>query len=896
MQKVVVTGSNIKRISSETASPVTVIRREEIQATGASTVRGVLDTMTSFDTHTLKDDGESNSFASGASGAAMRGLGKGATLVLVNGRRISNYAFADSGKETFVNVDSIPTDIVERIEVLKDGASAIYGSDAMAGVINIITRKSYQGIGLSASYKQGLSPQIGKQPLVGVIAGYGDLEKDRFNVFANLEGYKRKGYRLNEVIGEYPGWHKEFVSPAFGNPSLYSYPGNLNEAAKTGVGAHAKIRQAVASCPAERVNSGGLCSSDLNGLNQRSDGAERVNFFSGARLKISDTMQAFAELSYSKTRTDYLSLPFAMAAGSNWTWFDGKAKRSQTVVKPQLAVGNPANPYSFPVGIDYRFMDDLGMWAAPTEATQYRAMAGLEGTVGTWDWQVAAGRTGGTGESNDRAAHRQRLPAAVASGAYKIGGPNSPELLASMFPETGTDAKLSQNFIDAKISGELMALAGGPLSLAVGGELRQEKMRITSSDNIMNAEIINRGSLLIDGSRNLSAMFMELNAPVLKSLELNGALRYDKAPGFSGHVSPKFGARWTVTPEVMFRGTVAGGFRAPNIPETLGQVGITGFFNNTLDPKRCATATAIRNALKTGDINDKNDATTAYNSGCLAAVPAMISANPALKPETSTSMTLGMVLEPIKNISLAIDYFKIERKNEIAYRDVPYVLAREGQPGYADKLVRDNITVTDRRFADRANALQPGANLKWDVGSIQSLLLSYENFGKTESSGIDVDIAGRFGDSSTGKITVGLATTIALKLRSWDIDADAYRPNTVGLYEVPRVTSVLSAAWSKGPWTTGMRVNYVAGTALNRDETDDETWSVAGCSASITTTLPCRIRSDVTTDMNFAYSGFKNLRLSANINNVFDQAKPINLRDGYAMRPRTLKVGAEYTF
>ncbi|WP_317201130.1 TonB-dependent receptor plug domain-containing protein [Janthinobacterium sp.] len=381
IQKVVVTGSNIKRIASETASPVTVIRREEIQATGASTVRDVLDTLTAFDTTALKDDGGRTGFAAGASGASMRGLGKGATLVLVNGRRISNFAFADGGKETFVNVDSIPTDIIDRIEVLKDGASAIYGSDAMAGVINIITRKGYQGIGLSASYKQGVSPQIGKQPLVGVIAGYGDLEKDRFNVFANLEAYKRKGYSQADVMNEYPGWHKEFVVPSFGNVSFTSFPGNINEPAQGGANPHPKIRQAVASCPADRVQ-GGLCANDLNGLINSSDGAERLNFFSGARLKISDTLQAFGEFSYSKTRTDYRSLPFGMAAGSPWTWFDGNAKKSQNVTKPKLAVGNPANPFNYPVGIDYRFMDDDSMWSAPSEASQYRAMAGLEGTFG----------------------------------------------------------------------------------------------------------------------------------------------------------------------------------------------------------------------------------------------------------------------------------------------------------------------------------------------------------------------------------------------------------------------------------------------------------------------------------------------------------------------------------
>ena len=818
--------------------------------------------------------------------------------MLLNGRRVSNYAFADGGQQTFVNVDAIPADVIERVEVLKDGASAIYGSDAMAGVINIITRKTYQGVGLSAKYQQGVSPQIGKQPTVGLIVGYGDLEKDRFNVFANLEGYQRKGYMQSEVLNEYPTWHKQYFSPAFGDASLYSFPGNLNQAAvKTGPGAHPAIREAVKSCPADRISSGGLCTNDLNGLTQRSDPADRLNFYSGARLKVNQDIQAFAEVSYSKTRTEYLSARYAMAAGSPWSWFDGNKKTSQVVQKPLLGVGNVANPYSYPVGIDYRFMDEGIDWSASSEATQYRVMAGLEGSSGKWEWQVAAGRTGADADSVGRAPHRDAMPAAVASGEYKLGGPNSPELLNRMFPSIGTNAKVSQNFIDAKISGELMELAGGPLSIAVGGELRQEKMYIKSSDNIMNAEMIERGSLWIDGDRKLSAMFVELNAPVLKNLELNGALRYDKAPGFSGHVSPKLGARFTVTPTLMLRGTVAGGFRAPNIPETLGKVGLTAFQNNTLDPKRCDTATQIRDILKGGNANDKSDATTAYNSGCLVGAPVMISSNPQLKPETSTSFTLGLVAEPIKNISFAIDYFKIERKDEINTRDTAYVLAREDQAGYADKIARNPVSDTDRRFADRANVLKPGANVAWGAGTLQSMLFSYENFGKTESSGVDVDITGRFGDSSTGKITAGLTTTFGLTLRNWDIEANTYRPNTIGLRNAPRVVSVLSLAWSKGPWVAGTRVNYKSHTALNNDETDDSTWSQAGCQARLKPTdVPCDLGSDVRTDFNLAYTGFKNLRLSTNLNNAFDQQKPINLRDGYTLRPRTLKVAAEYTF
>ena len=893
--RVIITGSNIKRIDGETASPVTILRREDIKATGANTVRQVLDTLTSFDSGTLRDDGSSTSFARGASGASMRGLGKGATLVLVNGRRVSNYAFADGGKDVFVNVDSIPADAVERVEVLKDGASAIYGSDAMSGVINIITRTTYQGLRLSASVERPENVTFGGQDTVGLVGGLGDLERDGYNIYANLEGYKRHGYRQSAIISVFPAWHKQFVNPAFGDPSLFSFPGNINEPKAA---SHAAVRQAMASCPAARVNAGGLCTSDLTGITQSSDAAERLNFFSQGRFKVTNELRGFAEVSYSRTRTDYRSLPYANSAGSPSNWFDGNTKKSQSTPKPKLQVGNPANPFPYAVGIDYRFMDNLDMWASPSEANQYRVMAGLNGSLARgWEWEVAGGRVGADATSRDHGAERTAMPAAVESGEYKIGGPNSQALLDRMFPVIGTDAKLHQDWIDGKVSGELMALSGGPLSFAVGGEMRRESMYIKSTENVVQAQIIGRGSLWIDGKRNLSAAYMELNAPFTRKLEVNGALRLDKADGFDGHVSPKLGVKYAAIPQVLLRGTLAGGFRTPNIPETLGKVGLTGFFNSTLDPKRCDTATAIRDILKNGNTTDKSDATVAYNSGCLTSIPAMISSNKALKPETSKSLTLGMVLEPTKHLNVAVDYFKIERNNEIASRNPSYVLAREDKPEYAALLVRNPVSDTDRRLADRANQLSPGANLAFKVGNIQSLLLNYENFGRTETSGVDLDVATRF-SGSYGTVNLGLMTTIALTYRSWDIDANEYRPNTIGLRGSPKYTSVFSAVWKKGDYATSFRVNRTSATALNFDETDEATWGEAGCKARIKPTedLPCFSRASVRTDLNFVYTGIRNLRLSLNIRNALLDAAPVDLRGGYAIRPRSIKLAGEYSF
>lgn len=900
LERVEVTGSNIKRVSAESASPVQVYSRQDIKQTGANTVRQVLDTITATSTSELTDNGNSTSFAAGGSGVSLRGLGKGATLVLLNGRRVAYFALADGAKENFVNVDAIPADVIERLEILKDGASAIYGSDAMAGVINIITRNEYNGVGISASYQSGVKPQLQKQATASVVAGFGDLNKDKFNVLANLELYKRDGYSLADVLPSFAPWHKQIVNPALGDPSLVSYPGNLIKGRLVNgafTQASGNARVPMAGCTT--LNAAGACTTDINALNQSYDPAERVNAFASGRLLISSTMEAFAEASYSKTKTEYLALPFGMnAPATPYRWFDGNAKKIQIVPKPVLAANNPANTTGGPAGLEYRFMDPGMNWETPGDASQYRVLVGLKGATAGWDWETTIGRVGADGTKGGIGAHRTDFINAVSSGEYKVGGSNSTELLNKMFRRTELNGENHQNFIDAKVSGELFQLPAGTAMGAFGVEHRAESVLVKSDQNLLNAEIIGNGSVWVEGSRKLSAAFAEIEAPLAKGLQANAAARFDKASGFGSRVSPKLGLTYLVNPSLKLRGTVAGGFRAPNIPEVLGKVGLTGFYNSMVDPKRCETASKIRDILKKGNANDIADSTAAFNSGCLVSIPAMISANPNAKPELSKSATVGFVFDPTKDLSIAVDYYRIERRNEISARDPDYVLAREGEAGYTELIARAPVSGTDLARAARANELDPSAKISWAAGDLTTLLLQYENFGKTERSGIDLDVKGRVGLGDLGMLSLGLTATYALTAKEWDIDAGEYRPNRVGLRNEPRVRAILSAAWSNGPWGAGLRFNYTSARALNNDETDAASWSESACRARLNPSgeYPCFQERDLRTDFSLRYSGFKNLNLGLNVLNVFDEAAPISLRDGFSLRPRAIKVTMDYKF
>ena len=896
-EEIVITGSFLKRTEAETASPIQVITRKDIEQLGSNTLRQILNTVTAFDTGTLSDNGNRSSFASGATGAGMRGLGKQASLVLLNGRRVSNYALTDGAKETFVNLDTFPADAIERIEILKDGASAMYGSEAMAGVINIITKQNFKGMSASVAY-QDAGAGLAAQKTSSVTFGKGDMKTDKFNFFGTLEGYKREGYFLADTLSKYPTYYTATLAPTLGAPSTVSFPGNIytNPLAST-------ARVANPSCTVK--NSAGLCVTNINAtLDQRSDPAQRMNFYGGGRMELSPTLELFGEVTYSSTQTDYLNTGLGInnPATPN-LWFDGNAKKLISLSKPLLPVGHPLNTYGRPIGIEYRFLDSQIDYKEPAEASQYKLLAGLRGEIGnSWNWEASVSRYGADASKSSKLLHKN-YGSFISSGAYVIGGPNTQAVLDQIINVGSVNASTDTNHIDARVVGTPFTMASGPVKAAFGVERRNESMFIQSSQNIMNAELVGRGAQEAIGDRTLSAAYAELEAPITKALFLNGALRLDSASGFDSKLSPKVSVRFKAADNLMFRGTAGAGFRTPNVAETMARVGVTGFFNSTFDPQRCDTATSIRDALKTGNATDQLDATAAYNSSCLASVPAMIGANSKLTPETSQNLTLGFVLEPTRNTSIAIDYFKINRKNEIDYRGIDYVLERESI--YASQISRLPIDATDSSYANRANELKPGSNFAWTAGKLSSVVLAYENMGRTQTSGFDIDARARFKLDGGEDATLQFMATRQIKYLNWDLDTQAWEPNYVGTYGSPKWIYNMAASIRNPNWNYGARLSVVGSTSLNATPygTDLANWGPNGtsCAKYATTNptysgLPCKIASYASVQLSIAYTGIKNTRLSLTTLNFLENAAPEDIRRGTGPAFRSMRVSAEHRF
>lgn len=899
IQKVIVTGSNIKRaIDTETTSPVQVVTAAEIKTIGASTVKDVLDTITG-NTGALSDLGGGNSFASGASGVSLRNLGKNSTLTLLNGRRVANYGLADGGQETFVNIDALPSEVIERIEILLDGASAVYGSDAIAGVINIITKKDFEGALIKAGARQSLRKSaLNKDQTASLTLGKGDYLNDGWNVFGHLEAFHRTPYADREIESAVPQWYLDHVNPSFGVTSTYAYPGNYVDRYPNPYPTNPALAGKTFSTPVAGCTTitDGTCRFDQYDRLGIHAEAERYNFFGSGRIKLANNRSIFTELTLGHTTTTYYNPPPIMQyTGTASRWYDAKNNRLKFFTEPKLPVGHPNNPYSFPVSLRYRYADDVNMFKGEAIAKQYRLLTGIEGTDFGWDWNAAVGVMGSKVANDIRGGkHAANYLAAVTSGEYKFGGVNSPELLDRMFPVLTFGGESKQTFVDARASRELMQLQGGAMALAVGADFRKDSFDAYVSDNISNAEIVGYGSINVSGSRNISAVFAEVNAPITKKLELNGAVRLDKVGSTDVSAVPKLSAKYEVSKSLAFRGTYAHGFRAPNVAET-GEVALSAFNNGVTDPKRCAAATQIYDVLRNGTTLDKADALRARDLGCGVSFASSVQGNPDLEPEKARSINLGVVFEPIRNLSMTLDYYRIERRNEIGTLSTSSVLAREDEaPGSVQRLA---VTEDDQRLAARASELS-GRTLAYPVGPISALYRQYLNLNKTRVSGLDMEVKHLWNMGANGRLRTNIKANYQLDYRGWDTIENDFTENLVGNYAQYKYNVRANTSWTRGPLTLGATGTYVPETTLYDDKYDTFNFdNEDGCGASGIPSEYCRLEADALLDVYGSYQINKNLSAYVNLYNVTNREPRVDVRAGNPpLRGRSIRLSVEYKF
>jgi iron complex outermembrane receptor protein len=924
LQRVTVTGSNIKRTDTETASPVQTITREDIQKSGKTTIAEVI----------LGLNGNSNGsvpisfgvgFAAGASGVSLRGLGANSTLVLLNGRRMAPYGLADDGQRTFVDLSTIPLDAVERVDIVKDGASAIYGSDAIAGVVNIITRQDFKGIILNASYGQTRYGD-GKNPKASITGGFGDLSKDKYNIFFTLEAQKigeirqsdrasRNGIGDPDImshgydLGTGNGYGGYQVSATTVSSSLIGYARPYTTAnGATAVAGSAYT--ALAPCTtAPAISALGYTGCTYNSIDflQLQPKEDKLNFLTRGTLEISPSLTAFAEVGLFSSKVSTTYTPSAVSG----SWADPVGGTVKNNVAITMGPNHPDNPFNAASGANggagynarLRYLTgDLGGRNNTYDTTVTRLLGGLKGTAWNWDWEAGLlyteSKTDQTTDGYIRdSTLRDYLNGTNLTGLnpsltyYRLGvnaGLNSAATREAIAPHITNSAKTSITALDVKASRELMQLSGGPLAVAVGAEFRQEKVDSPPKPYTYEADIIGLGYSGFTGDRKVTAFYGELTAPVLKNLELSAALRTDHYSDYGDSTTPKVGFKYTPLPQLLVRGTYAEGFRAPGAAESGKSVGGSAGYTNVRDPIRCPGG-----VLAPG--------LPATDAACNQQVLAISTANPFVEPEKSKSYTFGLVIEPTKDTSVSVDYWKITRKNEILGADPATVLANPG--GFPAATITRNPDSTDG---------VPGVA---NSGSLVSIGAPYTNGPSTKTDGIDLDVRQRFNLGEAGKLTGSLTWTHIMHFKRTLTDGNTYEySGTDGPTSLssssgqPKDKATFQLTWDRGPLSLTGTLNYVSG-YKNVEYKDDPNGCLIYYSDGSEAPGPgCKTPSFTTFDLTGKYQVTKALQVYGGITNVFDRIAPYDLSAFYGITHynanynqaggigRTYNVGLKYQF
>lgn len=895
VQRVEITGSSIKRMNMETSASVQVLTREDIERSGASTALGVVTDSVAVGTSLSSATSGGGSFATGASAASMRGLGKVATLVLVNGRRIAPYGLSDGAQDNFTNLDAIAADAIERVEILKDGASAIYGSDAMAGVINIILRKNYKGAEAKIGYRSPENFSDNRSRNFSAIYGFGDIETHGFNTYVTVDSYKRDGYTTADLRNHYPEWHRQTPGRStWDAKSPFTPTGNYFYSSTNIV--------AAPGCPAGDIDPvDKQCKMDILQYGGQTTNNERYAFASNTNFRIGKEINANFELTYATALNSYIVAPSTTptTSGSNIWYNVYGGKMVGPFFFPKLPVGHANNPGKTPVEYRARLMDTgNGFNFNKTNSEQYRAMLALDGTIGKFDWKSAFGHMDSTANKSTRATSAKGYVDAIVNGTYKFGQKNDRALLEKMFPVRTTDGKSTITFFDATATGEVMQLPAGPLAVAFGTDLRREAYQMKSSDNVLNGELVGIFGLQVKDTRNQFAVFSEATIPVVKNVEVSAALRADKTDGFDAHVSPKLGLRYVATESLILRGTASGGFRAPNIVESGNGLGRSSVSTGINDLRRCPTATELNNLVQNakGVTTAEKALANGYRANdCSAGLPSFVASNPNLKPETSRSFTLGLVFVPSKQWSFALDYYNIERQDEIGIRSVVDILKGEANLP-AGQLLRIDNTATDNEFLALVKKYAPTNTVNFNgVGKLGMVYNPYVNTGKTRASGFDFDVTSRFNLPEIGDLRLQLEGNYDMNYQTYSQADKKWEKNIRGTYSGGgQLETKLTASLKTGNWNNAVIVSYGSGYSAN--SVSFPTYCVTQKVAPENMATCERIDASTFVNYSMTYSGFKNTKLNFHVSNLFQAENPTDWRGGWSPSFRTFYVNAAYKF
>lgn len=895
IERVTVTGSSIKRIDGESALPVQILKREDIDRVGASSTEELVKQLSSLSSAGSATTAANASGYGGANIAtvSLRGLGGGRTLVLVNGRRVSVYGGGSAGAAgSSVDINSIPFSAIERVEVLKDGASAVYGSDAIAGVVNFILRKDYNGIELSATYGQPSAGGNGKDKKASLFAGFGNLAENGYNITfgANVQ-------KTEAIFGvDRPFANRLNVAEQNDQLSSITFPANV-----TLYGSGVLKNPMLPNCgPVSLVSpySTTRCSYDNSPFVAIQPSSQKASLMSNGRLSLSANAEAYFEGSYTNNKITSTTQQVPLAYNAITTATNPyvpaykllMAQYPSLATKPASALGGfvlvPTSPYypkdfaaangmaGMPLLLNYRDVAN-GVRNTRDNAESARFMTGIRGTWSGWELDSAVLYSESKVNEELLAGYAQYskvLPIFNSGVINPFGETADKSALAAVkeaeFRGTSYTTKTSITSLDLKASRELFSLSNGPVALALGAELRQEKFNYNPSVAIQTGDIAGLGgnAFPVTGSRQVSSAYAELSAPLARKLDLDVAARFDNYQGVGSTVNPKASVRWQPTNSFMLRSSVGTGFRAPSLTDLYTSQATSVTANGTRDPIRCPD-------IKTGAPGD-----------CSFQFSTITGGNPDLKPEKSMSFTFGILLEPIKELSISVDAFRVNLKDAIVVGGLSstYFLATSERAKQYEAFIRRGT---------------PDGNAS-GVGPITGILQTNANLFKTQMAGVDLDAKYALRLTSGDRLTARMSGTY---LNKYDVQGPA------GTYTSSLDNALNASGGVVLRWKHNASLSYEIGKfAASLSQNYQKSYTdVRGNRAPVDSPLR-KVDAYQTFDAQFAYNGLSNTKLSLGIKNLTDKIPPYtnltsNFLGGYDVsygdpRGRFVYLTAAYSF
>ncbi|MGI8561318.1 MAG: TonB-dependent receptor plug domain-containing protein [Luteimonas sp.] len=823
LDRIEVTGSRIKRAQVEGAVPVTVIDRETLEASGEVSVADYLrqTTFNSFGSFRPQSGSSAQSFA----GISLRGLGSQRTLILVDGRRAPIAPNVGQGQD----LNSIPLAAVERIEILTDGASAIYGSDAIGGVVNIITRKDFNGVELTLGKSFPIRPG-GDTEEGSVIFG---TSGDRGRLMGGIS------YESRDIVFQRDREYSRGGISTFSNNLFVALPapGSLNGFRPGGFFRHptnGSVLPGPNSCNAPGFSTtapgpGRRCFYDFTALAADEAAISNRSLFLRGDYQISDDWLVYISSNVGRVRSfgRYAPVPSSPFPGG----------------LPFLPVGSPNHPAvrfpgqgydpSTPYFFRHRFAA-AGPRDTSIDSTSYNFNLGFEGRINEVDVDFGIRRSdfqyfdlgrnyivGGLAQT------------AISNGTYNPYDPfsNSRNVINGFTTTINRDARTKIEEVYGSATFDLFDMAGGTSVLAVGGEYREEFYQDIYDALSTSGQVVGSAGNSAAGDREVYAGFFELLLPVFSKFEVNLAGRYDRYSDYGNDFSPKISVRYQPFDALTFRASYGEGFRAPTL-DILTQQPSFGAASIS-HPPTC---------LAFGQL-----------PSCTTQVTTFSIANAGLTSEQSEQFSAGLVWDATDWLNLALDYYNIKIDGRIGFIGVGTIVG----------CLNGSISACPPGLSTfPANVIIPNASLGLGAafgpqGEIITAQTGFSNLGTIETYGFDLSVRTNFNLGEWGRVRNQLQVTNPLSFKQNDANSVVGRPG------VPRYRATLANTWELGDWSLAYNVHYI-----------HSTFSTAGRRAVAGLNdygYPSHLPSWTTHDIGLTYNAPWNGSITLGVQNVADK-------------------------